>query len=93
MNTVTSLRKLIANNMREKIINKTGSINDAQIELQRYAIDAWSNFYQNENISKSFIDGSLSCFCTSEYEANGINAAQMLYGKEELGGTLLPSVL
>ena len=29
--------------MREKIINKIGSINDAQIELQRYAIDAWSN--------------------------------------------------
>ena len=75
------------------MVNKTGSATEAQLELQRYAIDAWTNFYHNANKTKKFVDGSLSCFCNEQYEKYGINTAQRLYSKQVYGGTFVPSLL
>lgn len=55
---------------------------------QKRAFGTWKNFYKNDDedqaLQKSYINGTLACFCNDQYKDNGIYTLNMQYREDGL---------
>lgn len=66
-------RLLIKNNNQQAAANA---------DYQMQAFDAWTDYYENNSRqSKSFVAGSLDCFCSNQYQKIGIETASIQYSR------------
>ena len=72
--------------------------NYTRLEYQREAYHTWNNFYypKEESQYKSYINGTLSCFCDEQYNERGFLSAFQSFredGANQLTGSLKDQLL